>query len=192
MSSKKTSYKMVLIVVGIVIAVIVGGLFAVNSFPNRAIALEEKIKSAQSDIKVQEKARYDTVYNLADCVMQYDEHEAETLKALAESMSSGDTSVEDVQTVLSAVTYAYPELKSNGNYQKFMDTLTLTERTIAEYRETYNRHVESYNTYCRRFPVRQFLDFTGYEVKEYHRLDFDVSEDAPTDLFNRRQTNESD
>lgn len=110
-------------------------------------------------------------------------HEAETLENLAESMSAGKSTVEDVQTVLSAVTYSYPELKSDGNYQKFMDTLTLTERTIAEYRETYNKHVETYRTYCRRFPQKFILSMMGYEVKDYQRLNFDVSSDAPTNLF---------
>lgn len=178
---KKTPF----IVTGIVISAIIAVVFMFNSYPNKAIALEEKINSAVSDINIQEKARYDTVYNLADCVMQYDKHEAETLKALAESMSAGKSSMEDVQTVLSAVTYSYPELKSNENYQKFMDTLTLTERTIAQYRESYNRHVETYRTYCRRFPNSIVLSMAGYEMKDFQRLSFDVSSDAPTNLFNR-------
>lgn len=89
-SMKKTSsYKVVLIVIGIIIAVILGTVFMFNSFPNKAIALDEKVQSAMSDIKVQEKARYDTVYNLADCVKNYDKHEAETLENLAENMSAG-------------------------------------------------------------------------------------------------------
>lgn len=178
---KKTPF----IITGIVISAIIAVVFMFNSYPNKAIALEEKINSAVSDINIQEKARYDTVYNLADCVMQYDKHEAETLKALAESMSAGKSSVEDVQTVLSAVTYSYPELKSNENYQKFMDTLTLTERTIAQYRESYNKHVETYRTYCRRFPNSIVLSMAGYEMKDFQRLSFDVSSDAPTNLFNR-------
>lgn len=38
-------------------------MFMFNSFPNKAIALDEKVQSSMSDIKVQEKARYDTVGN---------------------------------------------------------------------------------------------------------------------------------
>lgn len=91
-----------------------------------------------SDIKVQEKARYDTVYNLADCVKNYDKHEAETLENLAEGMSAGKSTVEDVQTVLSAVTYSYPELKSDGNYQKFMDTLS---HLLKERLQSTGRHI---------------------------------------------------
>ena len=180
MKSKST-----LIIVGIVVSAILAGIFMFNSYPNKAISLEEKVNSAISDINIQEKARYDTVYNLADCVMQYDAHEAETLKALAENMNIGGSSVEDVQKILNAVSYSYPELKSDVNYQKFMDTLTLTERTIAQYRETYNKHVEAYKKYCRKFPNRIILDMSGYEVIDFQRLSFNVSSDAPTNLFDR-------
>lgn len=177
------STKKIIIIVCIVLTVALGSIFYVNSFSNTAIKLEEKVYSAQSDIRVQEKARYDTVYNLADCVTAYDKHEADVLKSLAESMNSGGATAEDVQTQIDAVTYSYPELKSDANYQKFMDILTLTERTLVEYRSNYNACVESYLTYCRRFPNKQFLSFTGYEVKDFNRLDFDVSSDVPTNLF---------
>lgn len=44
--------------------------------------------TADSDIKVQEKRRVDLVYNLADCVKQYDMHESSTLESLADNMSA--------------------------------------------------------------------------------------------------------
>ena len=55
---------------------------------NKAFTLEEQVNTAQSDIRVQEKRRVDLVYNLADCVMQYDKHEAETLTAIVEGRGS--------------------------------------------------------------------------------------------------------
>lgn len=91
---------------------------------NRAISLEEAVYTAESDIKVQEKRRVDLVYNLSDCVKQYDEHESETLTGLADGMSKGNN-VEDVSTAIAAVTYAYPELKSNENYKQLMNEFSL-------------------------------------------------------------------
>lgn len=85
-------------------------VFGVQSSQNKAINLEESVYTAESDIKVQEKRRVDLVYNLADCVKQYDKHESETLTKIAEGMSNGND-VEDVNTAIAAVTYAYPELK---------------------------------------------------------------------------------
>ena len=67
-------WKLPLIIGAGVIAVILLCVFGVQSSQNKAIALEEQVNTAQSDIKVQEKRRVDLVYNLADCVKQYDKH----------------------------------------------------------------------------------------------------------------------
>lgn len=66
------NWKLPLIIVGVVVAVVLLCVFGVQSVPNRAISLEESVYTAESDIKVQEKRRVDLVYNLADCVKQYD------------------------------------------------------------------------------------------------------------------------
>ena len=104
---KNTNWKLpVIIGVGIV-AVVLMIVFGIQSSQNKAIALEEQVNTASSDIKVQEKRRVDLVYNLADCVKQYDKHESETLMAVAEGRgTAGD--IENVTTALTAVAEAYP------------------------------------------------------------------------------------
>lgn len=149
---------------------------------NESIAMEEQVKTAQSDIKVQEKRRADLVYNLADCVKQYDAHEADTLKAVVDGRGkSGD--IENVATAITAVSEAYPELKSNENYKQLMNELSITENMIAEYRSNFNKQVKQYNRYVRKFPTSIFLNVTGYEKQSYSYLEYDVSEDAPQNLF---------
>lgn len=166
------------------IAVILLGVFFVQSYQNRAISLEERIGTAKSDIHVQEKARVDKVYNLADCVKQYDKHEAEIIEAIAAGRGGANGDIENVQTVIKAVAEAYPELKSSDNYQKFMNELITIENTIAEYRSNYNKRVEEYNRYVKGFPARVFLGWTGYEVNTYSKLEFENAPvDAPTNLF---------
>lgn len=176
------SWKLPVIIVAAVVAFIVMIVFGVQSAQNKAISLEESVYTAQSDIKVQEKRRVDLVYNLADCVKQYDKHESNTLKELADNMSNG-TSVENVETSIAAIAYDYPELKSNENYKQFMTELSTTENLIAQYRENYNKSVTAYNRYIKKFPTRMFLDITGYEKIDFERLNYDVSEDAPQNLF---------
>lgn len=174
--------KVILISIISVICVIIFGIFAINGVQNKAINLEEQVKTASSDIKVQEKRRVDLVYNLADCVKQYDKHEAETLQAIVEGRNkSGD--IEDVTTLISAVTEAYPELKSNDNYKELMNELSVTENLIANYRSNYNTQVRAYNRYVRKFPNKQFLSMLGYEQVDYDYLNYDVSSDAPQNLF---------
>lgn len=180
--NKKTNWKLPLIIGGVVIALILLVILMIQSPQNKAIALEEQVNNASSDIKVQEKRRVDLVYNLADCVKQYDKHEAETLTAIVDGRgSTGD--IENVTTAITAVSEAYPELKSNDNYKQLMNELSMTENLIAEYRSNYNKQIKEYNRYVRKFLSRVFLDLLGYEVQEYTYLDYKAPVDAPQDLF---------
>lgn len=179
---KNTNWKLALIVVAGIIAVVMLCVFWVQGAQNKAFSLEESVNTALSDIEVQEKRRVDLVYNLADCVMQYDKHEAETLMAIVEGRgSSGD--IENVTTAIAAVSEAYPELKSNELYKELMNELSMTENLIAEYRSNYNKQVKAYNRYVRKFPTRTFLDILGYEVMDYGYLEYNAPSDAPQNLF---------
>lgn len=180
--SNKTIWKLPLIIGAGIIAIILLCVFGVQSFQNRAIALEEQVNTASSDIKVQEKRRVDLVYNLADTVKQYDKHEAETLTAIVNGRgSTGD--IENVTTAITAVSEAYPELKSNENYKQLMNELSMTENLIAEYRSNYNKQIKEYNRYIRKFPTRAFLNILGYDVQDYTYLDYNAPVDAPQNLF---------
>lgn len=165
------------------VALMVGGFFM--STNNRAISLEEQILSADSDIQTQEKRRTDLIYNLADCVMQYDEHEAETLIGVVNARNNGGSAdIENVTTSIAAVAEAYPELQSNENYKELMNELSITENMIAEYRNAYNNEVRAYNKYVRKFPNKQILSFMGYEVVGYTYLQYDKEERQPvSNLF---------
>lgn len=182
MKGNNKNWKVMLIVAAGILAVILLGVFVVQSSQNKAIALEEQVNSADSDIKVQEKRRVDLVMNLADCVKQYDKHEAETLKSIVEGRgNTGD--IENVTTAITAVSEAYPELKSDSNYKELMNELSITENLIAEYRSNYNKQIKEYNRYVRKFPTRTFLSLLGYETQDYTYLDYDAPVDAPQDLF---------
>ena len=167
-----------------IISVVLMVVFMIQGVQNKAISLEEQVNIASSDIKVQEKRRVDLVYNLVDTVKQYDKHEAETLKAVVEGRSSkGD--IEDVNTLISAVTEAYPELKSNENYKQLMTELSMTENLIAEHRSNYNKQVKEYNRHVRKFPNNIFLGMLGYEQQGYTYLDYNAPSDAPQNLFDK-------
>ena len=175
-------YKMQLIEAAVIIAVIIMCFTIVWNTRNKAISLEEAVKTARSDMQVQEKKRIDLVYNLADCVKKYDKHEAEVLTSLAnERNKNGD--MENTSTIIKAVAEAYPELKSSEQYKILMMELTTLENEISQYRTAYNKAVERYNRYTRKTIQEIFLNWTGYEKQEYERLNFDATEDAPQNLF---------
>lgn len=175
-------FKMPLIIITGIITIILLGIFVIQGSQNTAFNLEEQVNTASSDIKVQEKRRIDLIYNLADCVKQYDEHEANTLKNIVEGRSSTND-IENVTTTISVISEAYPELKSNENYKELMNELSITENLIAEYRSNYNKQVKQYNRYVRKFPTRIFLNMLGYENMEYKYLDYEASVNAPQNLF---------
>lgn len=174
---------MMLISLAGVVLVILMSVFAINGVQNKAIGLEEQIRAANSDIKVQEKRRVDLIYNLVDTVKEYDKHEAKTLKEVVEARGNGKGDIGDVTTMINAAAEAYPELKSNENYKQLMNELTITENMIAEYRSNYNKQIKGYNRYIKKFPNKQILSFLGYEIQEFEYLDYNAPVDAPQDLF---------
>lgn len=181
----KKNFKLVLIIVVAGISIILLCIFSLQSSQNKAYSLEENVNTALADINVQEKRRVDLVYNLADTVMQYDKHEAETLKSIVDGRGSTGN-IENVTTAITAVTEAYPDLKSNQNYKQLMTELSITENLIAQHRSNYNKKVKEYNRYVRKFPTKLYLDILGYENQEYKYLDYNAPSDAPADLFDRK------
>lgn len=178
------NFKLVVIIMAVLVSISLMCVFMVQSAQNGAINREEQIETAQSDIKVQEKRRADLIPNLVDCVKQYDKHEYETLMNVITARGvNTDASANEITTMISAVAEQYPQLQSNANYKQLMNELSITENLISEYRSNFNKQVKEYNRYVRKFPTRLFLSITGYEVIEYEYLNYDVSSDAPTNLF---------
>lgn len=93
------------------------------------------------------------------------------------------TDIDNVTTAITAVSEAYPELKSDANYKELINELSITENLIAEFRSNYNKQIKEYKRYVRKFPTRVFLDILGYEKQEYEYLDYNAPEDAPQNLF---------
>lgn len=159
-------------------------LFLYITINNKAIHLEEQILESSSAIKVQEKRRVDLIYNLVDIVEAYDIHEKETLTELTEARAKAEQgNILEARLAIQAVAEAYPDLKSVENYSNLMNELSITENLIAEYRNNYNMQVRAYNKHLRIFPNRFFLELGGYEKIDAEYLKYDVSEDAPTNLF---------
>lgn len=180
----KFSWKLCLIIIAVIAAIALLCVFAFQGVQNKAIGLEEQITTAQSEIKIQEKRRADLIPNLVDCVKAYDEHEYNTLMAVIEARGSGSDEVAaEVMTSVNVVAEQYPELKSNENYKQLMTELATTENLIANTRTNYNTWVSKYNSYVKKFPNRGILGMLGYEAQTFDKLTYDVSSDAPTNLF---------
>ena len=180
--------KSIIIILAAVVAVIVFGVVAINSYTVKAINYEEKVTEAYSAIKVQEKRRADLYPTLADAIKSHNEHVyntfVDTVKArTAKDGTISDESVNEINHSIKMIIEDYPQLESSDNYQEFMKESSITENKIAETREAYNKTVSRYNTYTRNPINKFFLNLYGYEIQEFEKLSYDVSEDAPRNLF---------
>ena len=177
------SWKLILIIVAVILAVILMFVFSFQGVQNHAISLEEQITTAQSEIKIQEKRRADLIPNLVDCIKAYDEYEYNTLMDVIEARGTNDEVASEVVTSVNVVAEQYPELKSSENYKQLMTELSVTENLIAQTRTNYNSWVSQYNTYIRKFPNNTILNMLGYERQDFAKLNYDVSSDAPVNIF---------
>ena len=173
--------KKTLLIVGAVVAFILTMIFIVMGVKNRAISYEESIENTAGDIRVEEKRRFDLIPNLVETVKQYDKHEYETLVGVVEARRGGNVgNIDDIKTLIAAVAEAYPDLKAQKNYQELMNELAITENKIATMRKYYNKNVTEYKRFIRQFPNKQILGLSGYEARDYERLEFEnTSIDAP-------------
>ena len=179
---KNASWKLPIIIGVSVVTILTAGIFIVQSYQNQAFALEEKINSSKSDINVQENRKWELIGDLVDCVKQYDEYEYNTLTAIVDKRTEvGDT--EGATAAIAAIVEAYPELKSSENYKHLMNELSMTENLLAEYRSNYNKQIENYNRYVKKFPTRSFLDLLGYERQDYIYLEYEIPEETSDNLF---------
>lgn len=180
--------KKILLIIGSIVSFILLLILVAKGVENRAITYEEAIENTAGDIRVEEKRRFDLIPNLVECVKAYDEHEYKTMvdviKARQGAGESDSKIAADVKMMINAVAEAYPDLKSQKNYQELMNELALTENKISEMRKFYNKNVTAYKRYIRQFPSKQILDLSGYEFKDYERLEFEnTSVDAPKVQF---------
>ena len=143
----------------ITLAAIVGiGLIVLcmlMSSRNGAINLEEQVNTAKSGIDVQLSNRFNKLHELAACVKKYDEHEYQTLVKVIEARGKNMSGTEAKQCIaaFSRVEERYPDLKSQANYAKLMNDISITENSLAQHKKAYNESVRDYRYHCRKFPT---------------------------------------
>jgi len=128
---------------------------------------DEAVNAAASQIKTQLQRRADLIPNLVETVKGFAKQEttifirvAEARSRLAGAVQSGNLQqMGEANAALTAplgrllaISENYPELKSNQNFLQLQDQLEGTENRIAVARQDYNRVVEDFNAYIRRFP----------------------------------------
>ena len=154
---------------------------------NNVPTLEERAKSAWSQVQNQYQRRADLIPNLVETVKGYAQHERDVLTQVTEARARAtqvrvDPSVvtdpqrfreyQEAQNQLSgalgrllATVESYPELKANANFLALQSQLEGTENRIAVARRDYIEAVRDYNTELRTFPGRLIAGMLYPEAK---------------------------
>ena len=165
-------------ILGILIALLLWGVFAYNRF----VILVNRAKESWSDIDVQMKRRYDLIPNLIESVKGYAAHERGVFEQVtaARSAAMGASSVADHSKTenmltgalksLFAVAEAYPDLKANQNFLELQRELSDTENKIQAARRFYNSTVQSLNTSLEQFPGNVIGNWFHFTKRDFFVL----------------------
>lgn len=160
---------------------------------------DEAVNSALSQVKVQLQRRADLIPNLVETVKGFAAQETEVFASVSEArarlagavetgslaeMAEANTALNAPLGRLLAIVEAYPDLKSNQNFLQLQDQLEGTENRISVARQDYNKSVEDFNGYIRRFPYNLTAKVFGQGApREYFDLTSPDAAEAPAVKF---------
>ncbi|MCQ2609591.1 MAG: LemA family protein, partial [Lachnospiraceae bacterium] len=134
-------------------------------------------------IGVQLSSRFDALTSLLDLVKGYNEHEYKTLsdvikmrttiggKSSAKDVDNQENMITEAMGKIMAVAEAYPDLKSNTNYQNLMNSLNDYEDKVRKSRLIYNDSVTKLNRVIRMFPTSLIAPMFGIVSRDYLATD---------------------
>ena len=165
-------------ILGIVLVVVLVVWFI--STQRKLVAMDENINNAMSQIGVQLSSRFDALTALVELVQGYNDHESKTLietiksrRSVITAKSTPDEVAEQENVItealgrISMVSEQYPELKSNENYAKTMDSVNNYEKMVRSSRLIYNDSVTKLNREIRMFPTSLIAKMLGFVQRDY-------------------------
>lgn len=164
------------------VIVVIGGLFAVTY--NKSVTYREQIYESVSALNGQYQRRVDLLTNMVDAIESANNYEQSTYSMIVNARKEiGVNTVEDTKELINLMVEAYPDLKANENYKIYMYEMATTENMIRSYSENLNLQVKNYNKFVDSFPNNIILNIMGYERIDVDYLSYDVSPEAPKNLF---------
>ena len=175
-------------VVFIIVAIIVGIVLWFISVQRMLVSLDENVNNAMSQIGVNLTSRFDALTGLLDLVKGYNEHEYKTLSDVikmrtsigshskASDVEAQENIITEAMGKIMAVAEAYPDLKSNTNYQNLMSSLNDYESKVRQSRLVYNDSVTKLNRTIRMFPISLVAPMCGVSARDYLKTEDSKSE----------------
>ena len=167
------------IIFGVIALIVV--IYLISLY-NSLVRQRNTVEEAFSTMDVYLKQRWDAVPNFVEIVKGYAKHEAETLEKIIQIRANsydGMSTNEKIEAnkqlsqglgKLLAVSEAYPDLKSNSNFQDLSNKLSKIENDIANARKYYNGAVKSFNNKVLVFPNVLFAGMFGFKRFEMFEI----------------------
>ncbi len=186
--------RIILIVLGVLVAVFLLAGSSIYSGYNQAVTLDEGVKSRWAQVENQLQRRFELIPNLVQTVKGVAAQEekiylgvAEARKAYFQAGTVGEkaraaTAFESALSRLLVLREAYPQLKSNESFLKLQDQLEGTENRLAVERKRYNDSVRDLNTFRRKLLGRFYAAMAGVERAEYFEIG-EAAREAPKVKF---------
>ena len=174
--------KTILIILAVFAVVAVGAVLYGMGEYNKAVAMDEQVKSQWAQVENQLKRRYDLIPNLVETVKGYAKHERELFENIANARTKyfqantvqdkiqASQQIEGLLSRLLVLRETYPQLKANESFLKLQDSLEGTENRIAVERMRYNDTVKVLNTYRRSVFGRFFASLAGVNEAKYYEV----------------------
>ncbi len=185
--------------IGVVVALLLGVLLIGGSFVsarNSMAVKSNEVDAAFSQIDIDLQRRADLIPNLVASVKGYAKVETTILTNIAEARSGllqaktpdEKLAANDRLSVsllpLTRMQEAYPNLKSDGQFQRLEDELSGTENRIAVSRRRYNASILDYNNTISVFPNSVWAGIAGFQKKTGYFAADAGSKSAPKVDFN--------
>ena len=174
-------------VLGIFVVIIVVGVLIVGGCLykgyNRAVALDEGMKKAWSEVDNQLQRRFELLPNLVETVKGVAAQEekiflgvAEARKAYTQAKTIPEKAraaggFESALSRLLMIREQYPQLRSNESFLKLQDSLEGTENRLAVARKRYNDAVSTLNTFTRKLLGRFYSSLASVGPAEYFEIE---------------------
>ncbi len=159
----------------LLLLVICGVGYLVFTGYNQMRGLAEGVKEGWSNISVVTRKKVALINQLIDVVGNYQESEKFVmLQVSADSVASVQQASARSGTVLAEIgrmAQRYPELKSNQQYNRLMDSIHMCEADVQNTRLVYNAKAKTYNTVRTSLPNVLYSAALGFGPAEYLSLD---------------------
>ena len=180
--------------IGIIVAVVIIGGWAVSAY-NGMVGVQEEATTALANVQSAYQRRADLIPNLVETVKGYAAHEQGTFEAVVNARAKATQITLDPTNLtpeklqefqkaqgelgsalgrLIAVQENYPDLKANENFKDLQVQLEGTENRINEARNKFNAVVQNYNVVIRSFPKNILAGMFGFDKMTKFEADADA------------------